>query len=118
MKKVKDTGIKKLYLSDKLYMFLFNLKEEKLKVYSPCEVKENIVYIFNDDDEFRNYFSKNGAFNLDEAVLNMCRVRTADNGMVIAFKGLCDHIIKRCTDDVYKKPLQFKRCENDYKRQS
>jgi len=77
-----------------LYMNLLSLKEEKVKAYSEDEDQFK-VYVFNDDEDFKNYFVENGYDSIDEELMDMCRLKTTKKGSVIALKGLCDHTISR-----------------------
>lgn len=78
----------------KLFMFILRLKEEKNKVYSIEECEEHIAYIFDNEDDFRLYFLKNG-IDISEDIFQLCKMKTTKKGTIIALKGICDHTIKR-----------------------
>lgn len=85
----------KIDFETKLFMFLFNLKEDKKKQYSFSECKSNIVYIFKNYAEFESYFTKNGMNYINAEILELCKMKTTKNGNIIALKNLCDHTIKQ-----------------------
>lgn len=86
---------KKRDFEARLFIELAHLKVDKTKTYSQEECPNNIVYIFDDYDEFKNYFVKNNFDNITNSLLNLCIIRTTKKGTIIAFKGLCDHIIRK-----------------------
>lgn len=79
----------------KFFIWLLHLKEEKNKQYSfmPCD--KNIIYKFNNYNEFKNYFIQNGFDNISDDLLELCRMITTKKGTIIALKGLCDYTIKK-----------------------
>ncbi len=56
----------------KLYMFILNLKEEKNKKYSIDDCDEHIVYLFDNYEELKSYFIKNGISDINSEVLDLC----------------------------------------------
>lgn len=79
----------------KAFMFILHLKEAKEKKYSAVECDKNIVYLFDNNDDFEAYFIENGIEDINRELLRLCRMKTTKNGTVIALKGLCDRTIKR-----------------------
>ena len=75
-------------------IWFFNLKECKDKHYSTDEENQKLVYVFNDYNEYQAYFVKNGV-KVSKEIIDLCVFRVIDNGVIIAFKGLCDHAIRR-----------------------
>ena len=91
----KELNKKKRDLEAKFFISFFELKEEKNKIYSPEECEKNIVYLFDDRDSFKSYFEINGFADIDDDLLELCRLKTTKKGTIIALKGLCDHAIRR-----------------------
>ena len=91
-----------------LYMFLLNLKEEKNKQISKssdCDVHR--VYVFNDYEEFLDYFANNGIISIyDESLLKLCIMKETKKGTIISMKKLCDHTIEKCADNRLKKAVK------------
>lgn len=83
-----------LDIKTKIYLHITGVKEEKAKVYSCNETKSNVIYVFNNYDEYKNYFLEYIPI-IEEDVIDMAIYTRGKNGEIIAFKGLCDHIIKR-----------------------
>ncbi len=77
------------------FMSALNLKEQKNKIYSAEECEKNIVYVFNNNDEFESYFIQNGIEDISRQVLNLCKMKSTKKGTIIALKALCDRTIKR-----------------------
>lgn len=87
---------KKFDIEAQLFMFILRLKEEKNKEYSIGECDRHIAYVFEDYEEFRNYFINNGCTRAyDDDFLSLCRMKTTRKGSIIALKGLCDYAITR-----------------------
>ena len=78
-----------------LFMHILKLKEEKNKYYSLIECDPHIAYVFKNFEEYKSYFNENGFPDIDEDLLNICRMKTTSSGSVIALKGICDHAITR-----------------------
>ena len=76
---------------------LFNLKENKIKEYNKLEGDKNIIYVFNDYNELKEYFISNGCVNITDELIKICIFKKLKNKKIIAFKGLCDHIIYKVT---------------------
>ena len=85
---------KKIDIEAKLFMYSLGLKEEPNKEYSKMS-ERNIVYIFSSKEEFKKYFSDNQIPNIDEDLLELCKMKRTKKGNIIALKGLCDYIISR-----------------------
>lgn len=77
----------------KFLFFIFGLKEVKIKKYSYPLCKKNCAYLFNDLNEYSNYFTDNGVEQIDDELLELCRLKVTDMGSVIALKSLCDYVI-------------------------
>lgn len=86
---------KKIDVEAKIFMTLLHLKEEKNKNYSIEECEKNIVYLFDNYNEFKSYFELNGFADIDKDLLELCRMKTTKKGTIIALKGLCDHAIRK-----------------------
>ena len=91
-----------------VWMFIHNLKEEKNKILSDIDPKYNVVYIFNDFNEYHNYFIKNGFSNIQAVapqLLDKCMLVKTKKGCIIAQKGKCDYAIRHHNDNkrLYKK---------------
>ena len=79
----------------KLFMALLHLKEEKFKKYSVEECQTNIVYLFDNYEDFKNYFVSNGFDDIGDDLLETCRMKTTKKGTIIALKRLCDYAIRK-----------------------
>lgn len=86
---------KKIDVEAKIFMALLHLKEEKNKKYSIEECEINIVYLFDNYDEFKSYFELNGFTDINKDLIELCRMKTTKKGTIIALKGLCDHAIRK-----------------------
>ena len=86
---------KSLTLADLLVIRLYKLKEEKEKIYQNNVNDHNLIYIFNNYEEFKNYFIENNCEDVDDETLKLCIFSTNKKGSVIALKGLCDHLITK-----------------------
>ncbi len=87
-----------------LYFLLFrlHLKETKEKIYSEnCDT--NLVYVFENYCEFREYFTDNGYDSITFDEIEFCKIKTLGNGKVVAYKHLCDKLIKKNKNKVLKK---------------
>lgn len=89
-------------LEAKLYMRLLSLVEDKNKTYLPVDCDYNIVYVFNNYNEYKSYFLTNGLNNVSEEILERCVVSITKKGSVIALKNLCDRAIRRNNNKVNK----------------
>ena len=92
-----------------LSKYLFRLKEQEKKEYNQEECKKNVVYVFEDMNDFRNYFISNGIDNVDDEILELCKIKISKKGHIVAFKGLCDHYIS-----AYKEKTRVKRLKETY----
>ena len=86
---------RKIDIEAKLFVTLLGLKEELDKQFSIEECDKNVVYLFEDYEEFKNYFELNGFIKIDEGILEICKMKTTRKGTIIALKGLCDYAIRR-----------------------
>lgn len=86
---------KNIDIEAKLFMYLLHLKEEKNKEYSIEECEKNIAYLFDNYDEFKNYFLQNGFIDICDDLLDLCRMKTTKKGTIIALKRLCDYTIRQ-----------------------
>ena len=91
----KEQNIKERDIDAELFLSILHLKEEKNKVYSCEECEKNVVYLFDNYDEFKNYFLQNGFTNMHDVLLDLCRIKTTKKGTIIALKGLCDYTITK-----------------------
>lgn len=87
--------MKKVDLEAELFIKVLGLKEEKIKRYSEEESDLSLVYLFNDYDEYKNYFVIHGFEEITEDILELCEMKVTSNGTVIALKRLCDSTIKK-----------------------
>ncbi len=88
-----------------LFMLSFSLKEEKDKKYTEREVPSNIVYIFDDEDNYENYFYKYMDCEVCENIFDICRLKTMKSGKVLALKCACDFAIMLYRDRSYQEAL-------------
>ena len=86
--------MKTLDLKTRLYLYITGVVVEKEKKYTIRAVNRNVVYIFNNYDEFKNYF-KEYMIDVKEDLIDMAIYAKSKNGGVVALKGLCDHIITK-----------------------
>lgn len=63
----------------------------------------NLVYIFDDDNEYRNYFISNECY-VDDEKTNLA-ILFKDDEKVIAVKEMCDIIITDYKNQVQKKKI-------------
>ncbi len=89
----------------KIIKFLYNLKEEKIKEYTEGKIDDNIIYIFNNNNEYIEYFIKNGMNEVNNDIIETCKFKKVRNGKIICLKGLCDHFISE-NNKVKKKVLK------------
>lgn len=85
-----------------LFLYILKMREDKQKEYTVEECNYNIAYVFNNEEEYKDYFINNGYENIDERVLELCKMKTTKKGSIIAMKKLCDHVITN-SKDVKKK---------------
>lgn len=78
-----------------LFMYVLHLKEEKNKKYSSHECEKNVVYLFDNYDEYKNYFEVNGFPEIRDSLLDICTMKVTKKGTIIALKGLCDYTIRK-----------------------
>ena len=78
-----------------LFMFLLHLIEEKNKEYSTSLCEKNKLYIFENYDDYCSYFVDNGIDNINDELLETCKLKTTKKGKVLALKALCDYTITR-----------------------
>ena len=76
-----------LYIGHAKVLKLTDTKEIEVKQANPQE-----VYIFENYDEYINYFKKYIQY-VDEDVIDLPILTTGKKGQIVAFKGLCEKII-------------------------
>mgnify|MGYP004508416287 CR=1 FL=1 len=79
-----------------LYLFITGATIKKEKTYTTKETKCNVMYVFDSYDDFIDYFKK--YLNEDEinkSAIDKAIYTTSKRGAIVAFKGLCDHIITK-----------------------
>lgn len=92
-----------------LTTMMLGLKKVKEKKYSSEETKTNEVYIFHNEEDYQYYFIENGLEDIpDKELLNLAKLAELKNGDIIAFKGLCDHIIRNKTSQDTPNKNKFK----------
>jgi len=74
---------------------IFQLKEEKNIKYTLEDCSDNKIYVFNNYDEFKNYFISNNILDVSDDIIKLCIFGTTKKGKVIALKKLCDYIITK-----------------------
>ena len=100
--------MKRIDLDALLFVSMLNLKVEKDKVYSEdCDTR--LVYIFDDYDEYKNYFINNGFTNISDDILETCRMIITKKGSVLALKKLCDYTIRTHNKTNGKEPFDILR---------
>ncbi len=83
-------------LEAKAYMFILGMKEEQEKEYTDfSETSLKSAYVFKNNEDFKKYFVNNGAVDISDEILNLCKLKTTNKGSVIAMKKLCDSTICR-----------------------
>lgn len=81
-------------LEAKAFMFLLRLEEEPEKKYTDFETTSlKYVYVFPNNEKFKQYFVENGVDDISDDVLSLCKIKTTKKGSVIAMKKLCDRTI-------------------------
>ncbi len=83
-----------LDLKTKLYLYITGVAIEKEKKYTTQEVNKNVVYIFNNYDEFKAYFEKY-MDTVKKDLIDLAIYTRSKNGGIVALKGLCDYIITK-----------------------
>ena len=91
----KEQNKRKIDIEAILFIYILHLKEGKNKKYSSEECEKNIVYLFNDYDEFKSYFELNGFPDIRGSLLDICTMKVTKKGTIIALKALCDYTIKK-----------------------
>lgn len=95
-------------LEAKLILAFSSFIEEENKIYSEEKSEKNIVYLFKDNVEFKEYFIRNGISDVSKDLLAMCKKKITKKGTIIASKYLCDYIIRR-----YKMKKELTQSEID-----
>ena len=86
---------KKRDLTAELLIRRLRVKVEENKQYSAEDCYPWIVYVFENEEEYENYFISNGApIAVNEEILSLCKLTSTRKGTVIAYKVLCDRAIK------------------------
>lgn len=87
----------KLDIRTKLFLFALGAnivqRDDDLHETRKCD-----VYVFDDYNDYVNYFKGYFGSCLDEELINKAIFTTSKNGQVIALKGLCEHIIASLCD--------------------
>lgn len=86
--------MKTLDWKTRLFLYITNAVVEKEKKYTTQEINKNIVYIFNNYAEFKNYF-KEYMIDVKEDIIDLAIYTRSKNGGIVALKGLCDYIITK-----------------------
>ena len=84
------------------FIRLLNLKEAKIKKYSSVESKCNVVYLFDNEEDYKYYFIDNGFSDVSKTILNAARMKTTKKGTIIALKGVCDYAIRNHRETITK----------------
>ena len=92
----------KIDLEAIIFMYIHCLKEEKKKKYTAFECEDDIAYLFEDYDSYKNYFIDNGMDYVSDETLDNCRIRVTKKGSIIALKALCDCIIREYRASLYQ----------------
>jgi hypothetical protein len=108
LNKIKDK--EKLDLKTWLYLFITNtvkvthpkvVEVESKRTMYVKDSKKNEVYIFKDYNEYKNYFLMY-LDDISDDVIDLAIYTRSSKGQIIAFKGLCEHIIiKKKINDFY-----------------
>ena len=85
----------KIDIETMFFIRLLKLKEAKIKKYSSVESKYNVVYLFDNEEDYKYYFIDNGFDDVSKTILNAAIMKTTKKGTIIALKGLCDYAITR-----------------------
>ena len=83
----------KIDIETMFFIRLLKLKEAKIKKYSSVESKYNVVYLFDNEEDYKYYFIDNGFDDVSKTILNAAIMKTTKKGTIIALKGLCDYAI-------------------------
>ena len=75
-------------------MYITGVVVEKEKKYTIQKVNSNVVYIFNNYDEFKDYF-REYMVDVRGDLIDLAIYTKSKNGGVVALKSLCDHIITK-----------------------
>lgn len=99
-------------ISIRYIMRIVNCKIVKEKKYTETEATSEYVYLFNNRQEYYNYFLEN---NVDLESCNKEIIETPiffefENENIIAFKGMCDFIITE-TRKLQKKEIELQKRE-------
>ncbi len=86
---------KEFDLEVSLFIESFKLVEETNKVYSSGEIPFNLVYVFQNEEEFIRYFIQSGLEKINLFSLNSYKLKTTSKGKVLALKKLCDYMIRK-----------------------
>lgn len=81
-------------LETKAYMFILGMKEERKREYTDfSETSLKSAYVFKNNEDFKNYFVNNGAVDISDEILDLCKLKTTNKGSIVAMKKLCDRTI-------------------------
>ena len=85
---------------NKIKLFLFQLKIVNDYEYTPNEENYHELYYFKDINEYNQYFLDCGVdLTFNEKLLGIPVFSYQNDGSIIAYKVLCDQIIKNCCDE-------------------
>lgn len=83
-------------LEAKIYLKALGLVEEPLKQYSDELCDYSIAYVFDNYEEFKQYFIDNDCSRAnDDKFLKNCIMKKTKKGTIITLKRLCDFVITR-----------------------
>lgn len=105
----------KLNLTAKLFLIITGARIEKEKKYTIKAVRHNVVYIFDSYEDFKNYFLKYLS-KVSENVINLAIYKKFPKGTIVAFKGICDHIITMEKLKINIKELSQKEIDDIHKK--
>lgn len=76
-----------------LLKLLLILKEEKKKYYVPNYNTNKVIYVFENNKEFYDYFKSYGVYE-ENRVLDSLKYLVFDDGKIVAYKQKCDRFIQ------------------------
>lgn len=79
----------------KMTMYVYGLEQAKEIKYTVDDCNSNLVYVFDNYEEYKNYFITNGLTRLNKGLLDMCIYKKTSKGKIITRKIICDSIITR-----------------------
>lgn len=88
-----------MYSKTEIGILVSGLIVEKEKEYTTGTENRKKVYIFENYEEFKNYFERYG-IEARKDIIDLAIHRKTKKGYVVAFKGLCDHIITKTKNNL------------------